>query len=390
MIRLILLTDFTELYAYELLRGILHYAKEHQEPWVVSRMPSSLKERLGIAGVIDWALRWQADAIIGQFNEQDAVEEFARHGIVAIAQDYKSRFQSIPNITSDYCAAGKMAAEYFLNRGFKNFAFCGYHHVVWSEERCQGFKERILAEGGNCSYSEYKNQQLEDLWFYDSQKLNQWLSALPLPVAIFVCGDNQGNKVSEACRIANLKLPEEVSVLGVDDDDTICTLADPQLSSIHMNVANAGYETAKRIKEQLEQSTPILQDIYVTHTHIVTRRSTDIFATEDKEIAKAIKYIHDNMHRLIGVDDVLQQVPLSRRLLEIRFKRITRKSIYHYIFTLKMQCFTQLLLTTDRPINELAAEIGLADGKNISRQFKSLHQCTPVDYRKRYKLNPFK
>lgn len=129
MIRLILLTDFTEAFAHNLLRGILEYSKG-REPWVVCRMPPSYKQTYGVLGVLQWAKKWKADAIIAQFNDDDRVEIFAQNKIVALAQDFISRFSTIPNITSKYQLTGQMAADFFIKKGFQNFAFYGYKGVV--------------------------------------------------------------------------------------------------------------------------------------------------------------------------------------------------------------------------------------------------------------------
>ena len=163
MIRLILLTDFTESFAYNLLKGVLAYSKSH-EPWVVCRMPPSYKHTYGIEGVLKWAKAWQADAIIGQFDDKDNVDLFRENGIIAVAQDYKSRFSNIPNITGNYRKPGRMAAEFFLSKGFQNFAFYGYRNTVWSQERCDGFYECIAAQGFGNNFSSYQEQSLDDLW----------------------------------------------------------------------------------------------------------------------------------------------------------------------------------------------------------------------------------
>ena len=134
MTKLILSTDFTETYATKLLRGILKYS--HQtEPWVICRMPPSFRKTYGIPKVVEWAKNWDADAIIAQFEPDDEVSLFKEAGIIAIAQDYKQRFTEIPNITSDYTASGRKAAEFYFIKGFKHFAYYGYEDVIWSDER---------------------------------------------------------------------------------------------------------------------------------------------------------------------------------------------------------------------------------------------------------------
>ena len=186
MIRLILLTDFTEAFAHNLLRGILEYSKE-REPWVVCRMPPSYKQSHGIPGVLKWAKKWQADAIIAQFDDDDEVELFRENGIIALAQDFKSRFSVIPNITSEYKLTGQMAADFFLQKGFRNFAFYGYENVVWSEERCMGFRDRIIEKGFGDNFFEYQKQPLENLWYYESEPLASWIKSLPHPLALMAC-----------------------------------------------------------------------------------------------------------------------------------------------------------------------------------------------------------
>ena len=130
MVRLLFITDFTESFAYALLRGIIRYSNQ-TEQWVVCRMPPAYKRELGLKGVIRWAKKWGADVVIGQFEETDKVELFRRNGIVALAQDYKAKFSSIPNITGDYIKTGRMAADLYLHKGFRNFAFFGYKDVCW-------------------------------------------------------------------------------------------------------------------------------------------------------------------------------------------------------------------------------------------------------------------
>lgn len=167
MIRLIFLTDFTERFAYNLLKGILAYAKNH-EPWVVCRMPPSFKAAYGMEGVLKWAKTWQADAIIGQFGNDDNVDLFRQNGIIALAQDYKERFTNIPNITGDYRKTGQMGAEFFLTKGFRHFAFYGYRDAVWSKERCEGFRECIAAHGFGDNFSAYQHESIDNLWLYDA------------------------------------------------------------------------------------------------------------------------------------------------------------------------------------------------------------------------------
>ena len=385
MIRLILLSDFTESFSYNLLKGVLMYANSH-EPWVVCRMPLSYKQTYGIKGVLKWAKTWHADAIIGRFDNDDNVEIFRENGIIAIAQDYKARFSNIPNITGDYYKTGRMAAEFFLRKGYQNFAFYGYRDTVWSQERCEGFYKCIAEHGfGNC-FQSYQEQSLDDLWFYEAPPLLKWLQSLPLPTALFACDDNQGNRITELCKVNNIRVPDKIAILGVDNDEIICNLSDPPLSSISHNIVRGGFEAAELIVRLLNEEKVNYQDVVLQPINIINRLSTDFYSTTDTHIQTVLKYINKHLTEHITVSDLVKQVPLSRRLLEIRFKGVTQQSIQKYIFSLKIERFAQLLLTSNAPISTVAESVGINNLKNLSRQFKALKNISPYEYRKRHQI----
>jgi LacI family transcriptional regulator len=386
MIRLILLTDFTEAFPQYLLQGILRYAKEQaHEPWVVCRMPLSFKEKCGLEGVVDWALKWGANAIIGCFNSNENVTLFAKNGIVAVAQDSYRRFSSIPNLTSDYIKTGRMAADFFLEKGFKNFAFCGYHDTVWSDERCEGFRQRVEIAGYADHFQSYTQMQLDTPWFYDSEPLSVWLKSLPLHTALFCCDDCQGNVVTEVCNYSGIRIPESIAVLGVDNDNTICNLSQPTLSSINLDTERGGYEVAALITKMMAEPKAQYDDVVIQPTTMVSRTSTNVYATDDPYLLKALEYIHAHLDNPLSVGDILKQLPLSRRLLEQRFRAVTGSSIYSYISHCRMEKFASLLEDSDSPISEIAIQMGVNNYGNLTRQFKAIKGCTPTEYRMKHK-----
>lgn len=380
MPRIILLTDFSEEYANRLLKGIVGYSKG-RDSWVLCKMPLSYRDMHGVEGVLKWALQWKADAIVAQFYNSDRVEIFRENGIVAVAQDFKQRFSEIPNITGAHFAAGQMGAKYFLERGFRNFAFYGFKGIVWSEERSEGFADEIMKAGYGDSFSEYCNEHFYDMWFYDPDSLIEWLRELPKPVAVMACDDNQGRHIIEACGNCGIKVPEDVAVLGVDDDEIICTLSNPPLSSIGQSVERGGYEAAALIERMIREPDGPFSDVVVEPTRVVTRQSTDVYASEDAYISMVIKHIHRHSDYRLGVNDVVDMVPLSRRLLETRFKQVTGMSVYSYMLKARIDKFAQRLIESDEAIIEIAMKMGFPDYKNISRQFKSIKGCTPSEYR---------
>jgi len=384
MIKIILLTDFGEEYGTSLLKGITRYSQKYG-PWVFCRMPGYYRETKGMDGIVKWAKDWKANGILGQFYNDSNIEKLWNEGIAVVAQDFKERHASIPNITGDYFKTGRMGAEYFLRKGFENFAFYGFKNIVWSRERSQGFEKRVNEEGYKVHYFEHKRQfKSRELWYYKPSALSKWLKALPKPIALMACDDNQGMHITEACRLTNIRIPEEVAVLGVDNDEMLCNLSDPPLSSVSLDTIKGGYEAARLMHTMIKSKNKEFYDIVVEPTQIITRNSTDIYAAKDEYVGMGLKFIHNNIEKNLKVADVLEQVPLSRRSLEKRFLQVTGYPVYEYIFNLRIEKFTQKLLETDLSVFEIAVDLGLNDAKNIARQFRQIKGCTPSEYRKKY------
>ena len=200
MARILFLTDFSEAYARNLLLGIARYAHTVGQAWSLCRLPLSIRDKFGIKAVLDLARKTRADAVIGQFYNTDNVELFAREGIITIAQDFKTRFTTILNITGPHTLAGKMGAEYFIKKGFRHFAFYGTRDVVWSDERLQGFRDTIRQADADYTFSALCTTAENALWDYDSHQLVTWLQSLPKPVAIMACDDNHAYHITEACQ----------------------------------------------------------------------------------------------------------------------------------------------------------------------------------------------
>ena len=170
-------------------------------------------------------------------------------------------------------------------------------------------------------------------------------------------------------------------MLGVDNDEAICLLSDPSLSSLNQDVAKGGYDTAARIEKFVKDRNYKCLDIIVEPTYITMRESTNIFSSNDPYISTVLKYIHQNIHQKISVRKLVELVPLSRRLLEIHFRDATGESVYSYILKLRIEQFAIQLIETDKPIINIALELGYSDYKNISRLFKKVKGCTPSEYR---------
>lgn len=387
MARIIMMTDFSEAYPRRLLIGVAKYAHDIGEAWTLCRLNTIVRDKYGIDAIVEYASRFQADVVIGQFYESDNLNAFTDAGIIPIAQEFSSRNSDVINITGEHHKAGKSGAEYYINKGFHNFAFLGLTDVIWSQDRLEAFRNVIQNTPNVNSFSEL-NLPHSSIWQnYDMTELNEWIKALPKPVAIMCCDDNQAFLVVEACRnmtlnenAPKLRIPDDVAVIGVDNDESVCCLSHPNLSSLNQDVERGGYQLARLLDKILKKQTSEQKDIVVPVGNIISRQSSDIFVNDDSSIATVLRYIHENISSKITVDDIVAEVPLSRRLLESRFKKEMGTSIYDYIIRIRIERIAELL-REGKTVSEAAFELGLTDIKNVSRSFKRVIGCTPSEFR---------
>ncbi|MDR1371426.1 MAG: DNA-binding transcriptional regulator [Dysgonamonadaceae bacterium] len=382
MKKILLLTDFSSGYSRSLLKGIVRYSNK-QGPWMFYRMPQYYRELYGDDGVVRWAKDWKADAIIAQLENVN-LDKLNELGIPIIIQNYKERANKICNITGDYFGTGEMAAGFFLNRGFSNFAYYGFKDMVWSRERADGFRSKVEKHGYTVSMLNNESYKTEQ-WSFDLNVLSDWLMSLPRPVALFACDDYFALQITETCKIYNIAVPGDISVLGVDDDELLCNISHPPLSSIVLDVETGGYMAAERLHQLMNHEITEAFDIVIPPIRIESRQSTEKYAVDDKYILKVIEYIKVNYARDISINDIIRSVPLSRRVLEKRFKEKMGTSVYQYLLLYRVELFSDLLIKTDRPLVDLALICGFDDYKNVVRVFRKYKEITPLQYRNQYK-----
>ncbi len=383
MLKILVLTDFSSDYSRHLLKGIIRYSRE-VGPWSFLRMPMYFQKMYGENGVVDFAKKWKADAIIAQLRDVD-IELLNTLNIPIIVQNYSERNKAISNLAGDYYETGVMAARFFLEKGFRNFSFYGYQNAIWSRERGLGYKDEIEKHGYSCQILENKNPENKE-WIYNHESLGQWLQSLPKPSALFACDDYYALQISETCNIFNINVPSDIALLGVDNDELLCNISTPPLSSIVLDVENGGYQAGQLLHKLIKKEISDAFNIVVKPLYIESRPSTDKYAVSDKYIQKILDYINENYNKKISVDDLVNQVPFSRRVLEKKFKSITRNSLYQCIQDHKINHFIKLLLTTDIHLTDAAIQSGFDDYKNVSRIFRKYKNLSPAEYRKLYKI----
>lgn len=376
MIKILLLIDYSSEFDRKLLRGLVQYSKENG-PWLFYRLPSYYSTMYGEGGILKWAKEWEADAIIGQWNN-DTADLLKDLDIPVVLQNYHHRSSTYSNLTGDYKGTGRMAAQFFAQRMYRNFAYFGVKEVVWSDERCEGYRREV--ERINGQFTCFESDKPED---EIRQEVSEWLKTLPKPTALFCCDDAHALFISETCKICNIHIPDDISLLGVDNDDLICNISDPPISSIELEVERGGYSMGRLIHQQIKKEHEGIFNIVINPIRIELRQSTEKHNIKDHYIEEAVKYIESHYDSDLSIESLLTHIPLSRRNFEVKFKKALGTSIYQFILNCRINHLADLLLTTDRSLADLASEAGFRDYNNISRIFKKFKGCSPLEFRQK-------
>jgi len=359
-----------------LLHGIARYSRLHG-PWRVYRWPGALDSSLP-----EWKYLKIDGAIV---RDVKVVEALAHSGIpVVFAQHNRESYAPFPSIITDSAQIGSMAAEHFLDRGFQNFAYCGLDEFAWSRGRGQFFRQRLEQAGFTAERYRPPTSKKGRALRNEQNHIADWLRGLPKPVAVMCCNDDRALLVIEACKLVSCSVPDDVAVLGVDNDVLVCDLADPPISSIALNTDPAGYEAARLLDDLMHGGAMTGQVIPVQPTHIVTRMSTDMLAVSDPDVAAALRFIRRHVNRLIQVDDVVEATAASRRVLEKRFKAVLHRSVHQEIRRIRVTNIIRLLVGTDMSVTDIAAHCGFDGVEHIARHFRKETGVSLREYRKRH------
>jgi len=379
--RVIVLIETSRGYDRALLRGVAEYSRLYG-PWNFYRPRAFYLElaRRDRRRELARLRAWGADGIIMRENEDmDAVIGL---GLPMVASTYdRERIPGAGEIYVDNHAVGRMGAEHLLERGFRHYAYCGLDRFFWSRERGEGFAARLHEAGFAVDGYACPVSRTGGLWDDEQSRLRGWLRSLPKPVGVMASIDERSLHVVEACRSAGLRIPEEVALVGGDNDAALCDLSNPPLSSVAVSGERAGYEAAALLDRMMAGETPPDTRVVVRPTRVVTRRSTDILAIEDPAVARALHFIHAHGCDGIQVDDVVKQVPLSRRSLQERFREVLKRSIHDEIIRARMGRAARLLEETSLPISRIAMEVGYSETGNFSRGFREVLGVSPRAYR---------
>ncbi len=322
------------------------------------------------------------DGRIAYVLDAEQASHFKQQSIPTIAIPVRDVFSDLINIVGDWETTGVLGANHFLERGFRHFAFCGYRNFIWSRERWQAYCKALKVQGFTAHLYEGPVNNPNVPWEQERPQLTHWLLQLPKPVAIMACNDDRGANIIQACLLGDLSIPEEVAVLGVDNDDLLCDLADIPLSSIALNFEKAGYDAAALLDKHMRGDRPRQRKITLHALRVIARRSTDILAVSDPDVAQTLRLIHQQNGPPLSVADITQAIPLSARSLQMRFKKLIGHSMQEEIIRVRIEQAAQLLEQTNMPVSHIANHLGYSEPSDFNRCFRRVKEVTPLAYRK--------
>jgi len=373
-----LIVETSLAYGREVLRGISDYVVEHR-PW---SMYLDLREL--IVEPPKWIDQWKGDGIISRSTTPELARRLQKLKIPTVDLTDIYGDVGLPHIWTDNEKVGELAATHLLERGFRHFGYCSFTGHDWSTRRLDGFREALRR--ADCTVdvleSPWEATRTES-WEDQQRTITEWLTSLPRPLGVFACNDMRGQHVLDACRRINASVPEEIAVIGVDDDELVCGMCEPPLSSVMPNPRKIGYEAAALLDRQMQGNAALPYEQIISPLGITTRQSTDVLAIEDPQIASAVRFIRQHACHGITVKDLLREIPLSRSVLERRFRKYIKRSPQSEIRNQQIKRIKELLMETDLPLNRIAELTGFEHPEYMSVVFKRETDETPGRFRKR-------
>ena len=380
--RVALLVETSREYGREVLRGVMRYARLHG-PWAFHITPGDFMQ------AVPKIKHWGGTGIIARIETSAVGKALLATKLPIVAMDLDcaqlksdSLLSRCSELSSDSSHAAELAAEHLLERGFRNYGFVGVADRIWSQRREEAFRAAIQEAGFDPYVYPLPRRKVDRQWDREQAILEEWLRGLPRPLGLMACNDDRGRQVMEACRGAGLQVPEQAAVVGVDNDELLCELADPPLSSVALGAERGGFEAATLLAGLMSRRLRKPRHIVTPALRVVTRHSTDVTLLEDTEVAKALRYIRENAIGPLGIDEVAHAVAISRRSLEIRFKKAMGRTVHDEIRRVRLDRAMRLLVETNLPLAGIAAASGFNTPSYLAQIFKRETGMTPAQYRR--------
>ncbi len=371
-----LLIETSRSYGRGVLRGVRDYLAEHR-PWSVYLEPRALDS----AGP-PWLRGWKGDGVLTRTATKSTAALVRAARVPTVELRSARLMPGVPWVGVDNRALGRLVAAHLLDRGFRQLAVYALDGEPFFAERCDDFAAAARDAGRPCAvYRAGAWGERPADWERHQAALARWVQGLPKPAGVMACTDQLGFWLLDACRRAGVTVPDEVAVVGVEDEESLCAMAGPPLSSVRLPTERVGYEAAAILDRLMAGKKPPRGPVLFPPVQVVVRQSSDAVAVPDEAVAAAVRFIRDRACDGATVDDLLAAVPLSRSGLERGFRKALGRSPHAEIRRVRLARVCQLLADTDLPLATIAARSGFASVPYLCAAFKAARGATPTEFR---------
>ncbi|MEI6873033.1 MAG: DNA-binding transcriptional regulator, partial [Verrucomicrobiota bacterium] len=368
--RVALLIETTRTYTRELLAGVRRYVAAYG-PW-----STFLELRALDSSPPAWLKNWDGDGILTRTFTAEMGDLIAATGLPAVELRATNLLGGRPFVGSDNAHIGLLVAEHFFERGYRQFAVYSLQTERFFVERMQNFVSTVRARGFSCSeLPEAGSDSVLD-WEQSQLRLIEWLEQLPKPVGIFAANDQLAVRLLEACQRAGVAVPEDVAVVGAENEETLCAFATPPLSSVQFDGHAVGYAAAELL-DQMIQKKPTCKKILVQPKGIVVRASSDGSVINDRLVAHAVRLIREEATAGLNVEELCRRLNASRSTLDRRMRAVLQRSPKDEITRVRFREVERLLRETDLTIDTIAVQTGFAHSQYLQATFKEVYDQTP-------------
>ncbi len=382
MKRVAVLIETSRAYGRGLISGVARYNREHAR-WSVYFKPHGLDDPPP-----PWLRDWRGDGILARIGNRNVAETVLRTGVPVVELRAVLPDLGLPVIGVNNRAVADLALEHLRERGFQQFGFCGLPRGLepCMDERCDHFQDAVATAGYPCDvFPAARTRGRRKAWEAEQNEMARWVHSLPKPIGLMTCNDDRGLQLLDACRRAQVMVPDEVAVVSVDNDEYLCGLAIPPLTSIDVRPEEIGHQAAALLDRMMAGKAAPSRPTLIAPRSVVTRQSTDVLATEDAKVIQAVSFIRSQACQRIRVSDVLQHVRLSRAALEPRVRAVLGRTIHDEIHRVQIETVKDLLCNTDLPLKQIARRCGFKYPQYMARTFRLATGQTLSAYRKRHR-----
>ncbi|SMP47215.1 transcriptional regulator, AraC family [Neorhodopirellula lusitana] len=376
-----LLVETSSSYGRQILRGIQRFIHQNEsQHWI-----AVIEERDLNSGIPNWIQDWAGDGIISRHASDEIRKEILELDIAFVDLGDRQESGLFAKVISDDAAIGRMAGEHLRERGLSHFAFCGFQNEAWSDRRGSGYQEYLRSIGIEKVHTHFVQWCDQDAKGRDVSEvsLTQWLQQLPKPIGIMTCNDVCGKHLIDCCYKAGISVPESVAVTGVDNDELLCDFCQAPLSSVIPNAEAIGFHSAELLAKMLADQSlrSSIETVTISPLGVVARRSSDMVAVEDEDLANALRYIRSHANQGMSVAQLVEHCGVSRSTIERKMRSVIGRTPQQEILRVRLRHACTLLAGSDLAIDVIASKCGYAHPEYLHVVFKRELGVTPGEYR---------